>query len=56
MAGDFCPTKTVTVTIQENGCIRNSHGYLIGRLSDGVDYNKVEAASPVKETFSKQEE
>ena len=33
--GDSCPTKTVTVDIQENGIIRRADtGYLIGRLTD----------------------
>ena len=27
------------VEIQENGIIRNSKGYLIGRLVEGIDYN-----------------
>lgn len=27
------------IEIQENGIIRNSSGYLIGRLSDDIDYN-----------------
>jgi hypothetical protein len=32
-------TKTLTVDIQENGIIRNKKGYLIGRLSDEVDFD-----------------
>ena len=36
---DMIKTKTIqAVIIQENGIIRNSKGYLIGRLS-GVDFN-----------------
>jgi len=39
MMSDFIETKEIqNVLIQENGIIRNSKGYLIGRLS-GVNFN-----------------
>ena len=31
-------TKQLLVTVQENGIIRNNHGYLIGRLVKDIDY------------------
>jgi len=37
---DFIKTKTIqSVLIQENGIIRNSKGYLIGRLVGEIDFN-----------------
>jgi hypothetical protein len=37
---DFIKTKTIhSVLIQENGWIRNSKGYIIGRLTDRVSFD-----------------
>lgn len=36
---DFVRTKTITVTIQENGIIRNARGRMIARLLDGVCFD-----------------
>lgn len=35
---DCIRMKTLVVHIQENGIIRNENGYLIGRLSDDIDF------------------
>lgn len=40
MTGDYIATKRLDgVEVQENGIIRNSEGYLIGRLSDEIDFD-----------------
>ncbi len=36
---DSISTKTMIVTLQENGIIRNSKGYLIGRLTNEITFN-----------------
>lgn len=39
MMADFCSTVMLKdVVVQENGIIRNSRGYIIARLVDGVDF------------------
>lgn len=37
--GDIIVTKELTVTIQENGIIRAPDGYLIGRLTDEIEFD-----------------
>jgi len=37
--GDSCPVKKIEVEVQSNGIIRNSKGYLIGRLSEEIGYS-----------------
>ena len=36
---DACEIKTMTVDVQENGIIRNSKGYIIGRLSPDMEFD-----------------
>ena len=39
--GDACRTKTLTVSIQENGIIRNAKGRIIARLTDDVPFDSI---------------
>lgn len=39
---DFIDSKTLLVEIQENGIIRNQHGWIIARLNAEVDYNRID--------------
>lgn len=39
MTNDTCKTKKLTnITVQENGIVRNSEGYLIARLVYGIGF------------------
>jgi hypothetical protein len=39
--GDCIKTVKLLAEVQENGIIRDSNGYLIGRLTDSVDFKKL---------------
>ena len=39
MSGDCIRTKQVTVTIQENGIIRNEKGRFLGRLDNEIEFD-----------------
>ncbi len=36
--GDFCHSRTVEVSVQENGIVRDASGRIIARLVSGVDF------------------
>lgn len=45
---DFVKTKTVTVTVQENGIVRNNQGQIIAELVAGVIFDSLRVSdSPV---------
>lgn len=49
MSGDFVQTKTITVTVQENGWVRNKEGILIAKLVSGIDFNSPAVSdTPIK--------
>lgn len=49
MSGDECKVKVLNgVIVQENGIIRNSRGYLIGRISDEIGFESDHLKDPPK--------
>ncbi len=38
---DFCPTKIVTLEVQQNGIIRDQKGYICARLVDDYTYEQL---------------
>ncbi len=41
MSGDVCRTKKIEVVVQENGYIRDSQGWGMGRLTDDYSFEAI---------------